>query len=51
MQFWYRRDMLVPCVWPTALQVSVRRGLVAVPVARFGDVAGNNVWISGDMEF
>jgi len=50
MTFWYRRDIRVPCTWADTVSVVVRRGLVKVPSALYSGVAGNNFWVTGDME-
>jgi hypothetical protein len=50
MQIWYRRNLLVPSVWPDSTIVSVKRGLCQVPSANFSGVAGNNLWVTGDMK-
>lgn len=51
MKIWYRRNLLVPSVWPDATIVSVKRGLCQVPSANFSNVAGNNFWVTGTMEY
>ena len=50
MKFWYRRNVQVQSKIPAGLQVSVRRGSAVVPVANWSNVAGNNFWVSADME-
>ena len=51
MKIWYRRDFLVPCIWNDATIVTMRRGLCAIPSANFSNVAGNNLWVTGTMEY
>jgi hypothetical protein len=50
MKFWYRRNVQVQSKIPADLQVAVRRGFAVVPVANWSNVAGNNFWVSADME-
>ena len=51
MQFWYRKDMKVPCTWKDHINVNIRRGLVQVPSALYKGVTGNNFWVTGIMEY
>lgn len=50
MQFWYERNIRVISVWPIGITVKIMRGLCAIPVANFSNVAGNNLWVTGVME-
>lgn len=52
MMFSYMKTRsLVPVTWPDDMEVTVRRGLVPVRVDDYAEVAGNNLWLSGLMEF
>jgi len=50
MKFWYRRNVQVHSKIPAGLNIAVRRGHAVVPVANWSNVAGNNFWVSADME-
>lgn len=50
MKFSYRRNAKVLSSIPATTSFLVKRGPCKVPVASVSDVAGNNLWISAEME-
>lgn len=51
MQFIYNKNLLVLSAWPDSLKVAFRRGPCILTTDCYGGVPGNNIWVTGSMQF